>query len=1045
MVAEGRRAPIPPARLRHELARTSLTALLAHRFDTAVTMLQAGAGFGKTTAIAQAIRANQIEPFGIDAWVACEATDEDPSRFASTIVAAIEHATSGPPDPRPDRHPNGARPLDHVLSAVHAAAPLDVCIVLDDVHVVRPGTGGHQLLVDLVKQLPGTCHLVLASRSNVGVPVARLRAAGQVVEIDESLLAFAPHEVRALADLHGTDAARAAHVAGWPSLVQLALTARRGAAIEFLWEEVVGALSPIDRVGLLALVTLGWGSSSELDDVAGADIDVRRLLDIVPLTYSDGKDRVGIHPLWETTIERVFSPGERRDVRRRALTTMDGAGDIIRLGSAAVRWGDDRWLRHAALELVADSWGGLPLGIAQGWIDQAPATTRRSPELRLLAMAVRHHLDPHDCDVEAELDELVDDFGRAGRVDGQVRAIALGSVVAHERNDSLRLFQLAGRARTLAGSERVPALRFLIGSVDAALASMRGDIDEALAIIDTLPVDSVPPQSTRLTTRLRSMLLMLSGRADEAVDDAARLIDVGDELAADLLSFLRWQAGQPDDFLSRPLEFDPSKIAGCTDRLVYAAEIVAIAAGLGKRDVLDQATAWLSGAAVEDLDARCSAFVSVAGACAAIVAGDEAAASRTLAEHLERHRDAAKVAELHLRRHPAIGYVCNSGLRSWWDRTPLGPSHQTSIDAARALLRVRSGELAPTDDLPDVSVAVTSLPLPWSIELGATAHALGHPGGGALVDALIDRLGEAAILCLRRLGADDLIDRGQQRSAGCLQVDVLGPMRVSIADVAFDSPDLRRGRVRTLLALLAVRGAMRRDEVIEMMWPDADPDRGRQNLRVTLSRLRRALDPASDGRRCLITEDDRISLAGPPILDVDLWQFRGVLATARRSRPAAAPTTAELEAAVELWRDEPLNDLESIIGAEPDIEFVRQELVDASLRLGEAFHVEGRFDDAARCAERVRSTAPYAERAHRLAIAAQLQRRDRTRLASAVRLATEMFDDLGVRPEESTLMLLRRSAAIIGTHHRLPDGPSARAGSVSRGSPGGRVGSSTTR
>lgn len=335
---------------------------------------------------------------------------------------------------------------------------------------------------------------------------------------------------------------------------------------------------------------------------------------------------------------------------------------------------------------------------------------------------------------------------------------------------------------------------------------------------------------------------------------------------------------------------------------------------------------------------------------------------------------------------------------------------------------MRSGEFHSTDVLPAATVALTSLPLPWSLELGATAHALGHPGGADLVRALIDSVGEAAVVWLRRFGADDLIDCATHRSAACLQVDVLGPMRLSIDGATFDSPDLRRGRVRTLLALLAVRGSMRRDEVIEMIWPDAEPGRGRQNLRVTLSRLRRALDPASEGRRSLITEDDRVWLAGPPIVDLDLWQFRRQMADSRRSGPSATePTTADLEAALDLWRGDPLSDLESIVGAEADVELVRQELVGATLRLGEAFHIEGRFDDAARCAERCRIAAPYTERAHRLAIAAQLQQRDRARLASAVRLADEMFDDLGVQPETSTLMLLRRSAAIIGSGCRTTD------------------------
>ena len=76
----GRRAPLPPSPLRDELVRARLLDALAARFDVPVTAVVAGAGFGKTTALAQAIRANDAAPRGIDAWVACEPGDEDAGR-----------------------------------------------------------------------------------------------------------------------------------------------------------------------------------------------------------------------------------------------------------------------------------------------------------------------------------------------------------------------------------------------------------------------------------------------------------------------------------------------------------------------------------------------------------------------------------------------------------------------------------------------------------------------------------------------------------------------------------------------------------------------------------------------------------------------------------------------------------------------------------------------------------------------------------------------------------------------------------------------------
>ena len=87
--AGGRRAPLPPAPLRDELVRVRLVDALATRFDVPITALVAGAGFGKTTAIAQALRANDATPRGIDVWVACEPGDEDAGRLSAAIVSGL--------------------------------------------------------------------------------------------------------------------------------------------------------------------------------------------------------------------------------------------------------------------------------------------------------------------------------------------------------------------------------------------------------------------------------------------------------------------------------------------------------------------------------------------------------------------------------------------------------------------------------------------------------------------------------------------------------------------------------------------------------------------------------------------------------------------------------------------------------------------------------------------------------------------------------------------------------------------------------------------
>ena len=77
------------------------------------------------------------------------------------------------------------------------------------------------------------------------------------------------------------------------------------------------------------------------------------------------------------------------------------------------------------------------------------------------------------------------------------------------------------------------------------------------------------------------------------------------------------------------------------------------------------------------------------------------------------------------------------------------------------------------------------------------------------------------------------------------------------------------------------------------------------------------------------------------------------------------------------------------------------------LELGTLRLTMGDTGAASAAAEQVLAIEPFAEAAHRLAIAAAAHRHDRTRVDAAVERAQRAFDDLGVDPEPSTRMLLR--------------------------------------
>ena len=158
---------------------------------------------------------------------------------------------------------------------------------------------------------------------------------------------------------------------------------------------------------------------------------------------------------------------------------------------------------------------------------------------------------------------------------------------------------------------------------------------------------------------------------------------------------------------------------------------------------------------------------------------------------------------------------------------------------------------------------------------------------------------------------------------------------------------------------------------------------------------------------------------GRRAVDVDLWEFRRLIGGEGQSNRLGVDSLDQLQKAVALWRGDPIPDLESAVGLDADLERVRSELVDSCLRLGEQWLALGRFEQALECVERCRLSAPYSERAHRLAIASLVQLRDRDGLAQRLRALAAMLDDLGVEPERETTMLLGRAREVLGEHGDL--------------------------
>src|SRR6201982_1080776 len=231
-----------PRALDVELPRLVLVRRLEGRWDRPVTLLVAGPGFGKTPVLAQAVRAHQVAPRGIDVWVSCEAAYEDPVRFAMALLDAISDGGRA-------RGPGGGATMGprDVVDALIRRAPLEVCLLLDDVHEIPSGSPGAAFLREVARTPPPAAHLVLSGREAPDVPLARREATGEVIRIGGEDLAFTEVEVQALARRLGRDARIAEPLHGWPAMVRLSLAAGPAAPWQYAREEVLSRVSDSQR------------------------------------------------------------------------------------------------------------------------------------------------------------------------------------------------------------------------------------------------------------------------------------------------------------------------------------------------------------------------------------------------------------------------------------------------------------------------------------------------------------------------------------------------------------------------------------------------------------------------------------------------------------------------------------------------------------------------------------------------------------------------------------------------------------------------------
>jgi len=224
-----RASKLDPPRVRAgTFERVRLIRTLERSADASIILVSASAGYGKSTLASQWSRARK-QPL---AWVNLDHGDNDPIVFLNSIAYALDRIDGVSPELLAELSSSTPQIDDFVLPALVAElgrlAPLT--LVLDDAHeLTQPRS--LSVVKFLLDEIPTKSQLILVTREDLDLPLARRRATGELVEIRAEALALDKDETRELASRLGVSLSDDAlellreRTEGWPAGITLALHA----------------------------------------------------------------------------------------------------------------------------------------------------------------------------------------------------------------------------------------------------------------------------------------------------------------------------------------------------------------------------------------------------------------------------------------------------------------------------------------------------------------------------------------------------------------------------------------------------------------------------------------------------------------------------------------------------------------------------------------------------------------------------------------------------------------------------------------------------
>jgi LuxR family maltose regulon positive regulatory protein len=527
------------------------------RLQRKLTLVSAPAGFGKTTLLSEWIhgRAGGLSPRDAG-WLSLDEGDNDLARFIAYLVAALQtidanvgaSTLSALQSPQPS-------PIEEILTALINQIGLvsdDFTLVLDDYHLVT-AQPTHDALTFLLDHLPPPMHLVISTRADPPLPVARLRGQGQVTELRQADLRFTTDEATSFLNtqvglnLSPDDvAALEARTEGWIAGLQMAALALQGQVsiqgqedvagfiraftgsdryiLDYLVEEVLqrqpaGVQAFLLQASVLDRMTapLCNAVTDQEDSQAMLERLERANLFIVPL---DNERRwYRYHRLFADCLRlrlRHDQPDRIPELHRRASAWHEQQGLMDEAIEHALSAGDFERAAHLVGQAAESTMLRSEFATLLSWVDALPENlVRARPRLGVYqALALVMGGQPLDL-AQSHLQEVV-----AADTDGSVagEVTAFRALIAAYRGKRERSAELSEQALELLPQDSLFFRSFIAGFLGLAYL-YSGDVEPATRAFQEAVQISRKTGNVVISVLARchlAELSMLQGRIDEA-------------------------------------------------------------------------------------------------------------------------------------------------------------------------------------------------------------------------------------------------------------------------------------------------------------------------------------------------------------------------------------------------------------------------------------------------------------------------------------------------------------------------------------------------